>query len=77
MPAELRTIVAKALEPEPADRYQTMRDLVVDLRRLARRPESRKAHSDGAWESGCGADRLGSRAATEVWPGVGSAMALQ
>jgi tetratricopeptide (TPR) repeat protein/TolB-like protein len=37
VPAELRTIVAKALEPEPADRYQTMRDLVVDLRRLARR----------------------------------------
>jgi tetratricopeptide (TPR) repeat protein len=37
VPAELRAIVAKALEPEPADRYQTMRDLVVDLRRLARR----------------------------------------
>ena len=37
IPADLRTIVAKALEPEPADRYQTMRDLVVDLRRLVRR----------------------------------------
>jgi serine/threonine protein kinase/tetratricopeptide (TPR) repeat protein len=37
VPAPLRAIVAKALELESADRYQTMRDLVVDLRRLARR----------------------------------------
>jgi serine/threonine protein kinase/TolB-like protein/Tfp pilus assembly protein PilF len=37
VPAPLRTIVAKALELEPADRYQTMRDLVVDLRRFVRR----------------------------------------
>jgi len=37
IPAELRTIVAKALEEEPADRYQSLRDLVVDLRRLVRR----------------------------------------
>ena len=37
VPAELRTIVGKALEHEPADRYQTMRELVVDLRRLMRR----------------------------------------
>jgi TolB-like protein/Flp pilus assembly protein TadD len=37
VPAELRTLVAKALEHEPADRYQSMRDLVVDLRRVVRR----------------------------------------
>ena len=37
VPAELRTIVAKALEQDPADRYQSMRDLVVDLRRIVRR----------------------------------------
>ena len=30
----------KALEAEPADRYQTMRDLVVDLRRLVRRSDA-------------------------------------
>ena len=29
-------IVEKALEKDPAERYQTMRDLVVDLRRMAR-----------------------------------------
>jgi TolB-like protein len=37
LPPPLRAMVAKALEPVPADRYQTMRDLVVDLRRLVRR----------------------------------------
>ena len=36
-PIALQMIVEKALEKDPADRYQTMRELVVDLRRLARR----------------------------------------
>ena len=36
VPLELRGVVEKALEKDPADRYQSMRDLVVDLRRLAR-----------------------------------------
>jgi serine/threonine-protein kinase len=36
IPPALRTVVEKALEKNPADRYQTMRDLVVDLRRLVR-----------------------------------------
>ena len=39
VPAQLRAIVDKALEVDPADRYQTMRDLVVDLRKVARRNE--------------------------------------
>ena len=38
---ELQNIVEKALEKEPGDRYQWMRDLVVDLRRVAR---ARPAH---------------------------------
>jgi Tol biopolymer transport system component len=37
IPMPLRLIAEKALEKDPADRYQTMRDLVVDLRRVARR----------------------------------------
>jgi serine/threonine protein kinase/Tfp pilus assembly protein PilF len=37
VPTPLRAIVAKALEPDPDDRYQTMRELVIDLRRVARR----------------------------------------
>jgi serine/threonine protein kinase len=36
VPAGLRAIIEKALERNPEDRYQSMRDLVVDLRRLAR-----------------------------------------
>ena len=36
IPPALRMVVEKALEKDPAERYQSMRDLVVDLRRLAR-----------------------------------------
>jgi serine/threonine protein kinase/Tol biopolymer transport system component len=36
VPYGLRMIVEKALENAPADRYQSTRDLVVDLRRLTR-----------------------------------------
>jgi serine/threonine protein kinase len=35
-PLALRMVLDKALEKDPADRYQTMRDLVVDLKRAAR-----------------------------------------
>jgi serine/threonine protein kinase len=37
VPESLRAIVEKAIEKDPAERYQTMRDFVVDLRRAARR----------------------------------------
>ena len=36
VPAGLRSLVEKALENDPADRYQSMRELVVDLRRMTR-----------------------------------------
>jgi eukaryotic-like serine/threonine-protein kinase len=36
LPVALRMIVDKALEKDPTERYQSMRDLVVDLRRLTR-----------------------------------------
>jgi serine/threonine protein kinase/Tol biopolymer transport system component len=36
LPLELGMVVEKALEKDPADRYQSTRDLVVDLRRLVR-----------------------------------------
>ena len=36
VPAALRVVVEKALEKDPADRYHAMREMVVDLRRLAR-----------------------------------------
>ena len=36
LPTALRTIVEKALENDPADRYQSMQELAIDLRRLLR-----------------------------------------
>ncbi len=36
VPAGMRSIVEKALESDPADRYQSMRELAVDLRRMVR-----------------------------------------
>ena len=43
IPEPLRTLVEKALEKDPAERYQTMRDLVVDLRRVLRKPAEKSA----------------------------------
>src|SRR5262249_13846494 len=43
VPIGVRMVVEKALEKDPSDRYQTMRDLVVDLRRAARVPALAKA----------------------------------
>jgi Tol biopolymer transport system component len=36
VPLALRMVVEKALEKDPAERYQSMREMVVDLRRIAR-----------------------------------------
>jgi serine/threonine protein kinase/Tol biopolymer transport system component len=36
VPPPLRNIVAKSLEKDPAERFQSMRDMTVDLRRAAR-----------------------------------------
>ena len=38
IPVGLRMLVEKAIEKDPVDRYQSMRELVIDLRREARRP---------------------------------------
>jgi serine/threonine protein kinase/Tol biopolymer transport system component len=43
VPEALRLAVDKALEKDPADRYQTMQELVVDLRRAARKTTSSQA----------------------------------
>jgi serine/threonine protein kinase/Tol biopolymer transport system component len=43
VPPGLREIVAKTLEKDPADRYQSARELVVDLRRLLRQSDDTSA----------------------------------
>src|SRR5262249_21976370 len=50
VPTALRAVVEKALEKDPADRYQSMRELAIDLRRLMRYqrtevPEAERAAS--------------------------------
>ena len=50
LPLELRLVVEKALEKDPVERYQSTRDLVVDLRRVIRqtattREEASQQHS--------------------------------
>jgi serine/threonine protein kinase len=50
IPAALRTLVDKALEKDPAERYQSMRELVIDLRRAARAAseDARASHAPPA-----------------------------
>jgi Tol biopolymer transport system component len=43
LPVRLVDTIEKALEKDPADRYQSTRDLVVDLRRLTRPPGPERA----------------------------------
>jgi serine/threonine protein kinase len=43
IPPALRMVVEKALEKDPTERYQSMRDMVVDLRRLSRQTAETRA----------------------------------
>ncbi len=43
VPPALRTLLDKALAKDPAQRFQSMRELVVDLRRLARHGDTTRA----------------------------------
>jgi hypothetical protein len=47
VPTGLRDIIDKALAPDPAERYQTMRDLVVDLKRAQRRSDEPRSAEVG------------------------------
>jgi Tol biopolymer transport system component/tRNA A-37 threonylcarbamoyl transferase component Bud32 len=55
IPEVYRNVVEKALEKDPAERYQSMREMVVDLRRSQR---SQRSHAPGVeeaiapWEGG-------------------------
>jgi serine/threonine protein kinase len=41
--APLRAVVEKALEKQPADRYQSMKEMTIDLRRIARQGDDASA----------------------------------
>lgn len=48
LPPALSGLVEKAIEKDPADRYQSMRELVVDLRRLSRQSSPATAATPAA-----------------------------
>lgn len=48
VPVALRSVVEKSLEKDPADRYQTMGEMVVDLRRLARQTVGQTSSTPGS-----------------------------
>jgi serine/threonine protein kinase/Tfp pilus assembly protein PilF len=45
VPIALRAVVEKALERDPSDRYQSMREVVIDLRRLMRQRAEAPVHA--------------------------------
>jgi serine/threonine protein kinase len=76
VPAPLRAVVEKALEKDPAARYQSMQEMVVDLRRLLRQADSVPARQSIAPWKRAAAPALLALAAVAVWnqwPLTGSA----
>jgi eukaryotic-like serine/threonine-protein kinase len=56
VPLPVRIVVEKALEKDPADRYQSLRDLVVDLRRVGRQQTAERTPSRSrSWMTAAGA----------------------
>ena len=48
IPAELQRVIRKALEKDPADRYQSAKELMIDLRRLAKDLQNSTGKEDSA-----------------------------
>jgi len=70
VPLELDRILAKCLEKDPRERYQSTEDLAVDLKRLGRDVESGSAPSYASLVELQRPPRS-SRAARWIWPTVG------
>ena len=65
LPIALRMIVEKALENDPADRYQSMQELAIDLRRLLRQKSPE-------YESGLSAPITSRASRSAIMIGVGA-----
>ncbi len=51
IPAELQRVIRKALEKDPADRYQSAKELMIDLRRLAKDLQTSTGKEDTPFRS--------------------------
>ena len=77
VPASLRTVVEKALEKNPGDRYQSMREMVVDLRRLLRSsaetatPPQQRSLWPWKWAAPVAVLLVAGGAAWKFWPRTG------
>jgi Tol biopolymer transport system component len=73
IPSELRRIIRKCLEKDRDRRYQTMRDVAIDLENLAQEVSNPSAEM---LEAGLGALPRRSRSRTLLWIGGAAAVAL-
>lgn len=73
-PAAVRRVIEKALEKKPEDRYQTMQELVVDLRRLMRQAVETEAAADRMWKRAAAVAvlALAALAVWKYWPASGA-----
>ena len=72
IPQPVRAVVEKALEKNPAERYQTMQEMVVDLRRLLRQTEAAPKRTWKLAAAGA-ALAIAGLAAWRYWPAGGGA----
>jgi Tol biopolymer transport system component len=68
VPESLEHIVARAMEKDREDRYQSAQDLMVDLRRLTKRETERSQSASVKLES----EKSERRSRSWVWAGVGA-----
>jgi serine/threonine protein kinase/Tfp pilus assembly protein PilF len=70
VPQAVRTVVEKALQKNPRDRYQSMREMVADLHSLLRQPGSSGSASNRPWKGilSAAAMALLALAVWKYWP---------
>jgi serine/threonine protein kinase/Tol biopolymer transport system component len=69
VPEDYRNVVEKALEKSPAERYQSMREMVVDLRRVQR---SQRSHAPAVKESIAPSGMSRGPTSPKVWLKIGA-----
>jgi serine/threonine protein kinase len=73
IPGPVRAVIEKALEKDPAERYQTMQEMVVDLRRLLRQAVEAEHAANQMWKRAAAVAVLAvaALAVWKYWPASG------